>query len=97
MGHPLGNSASCSGNPATSFAYVASSVAFLLAEKSAGLTRAAGDDKPVIDKVDAAAANDGSAQGAADGGIKKDASVTITATSISLDITYVAYWCGPLG
>ena len=50
-----------------------------------------------IDKVDAAAANDGSAQGAVDGGIKKDASVTITATSVSLDITYVVYWCGPQG
>ena len=47
-----------------------------------------------IDKLDAAAANDGSAQGAADGGIRKDASVIIE-TSVTLDIKYVVTWCGP--
>ena len=45
-----------------------------------------------IDGVDAAAADDGGAQGAADGGIKKDASVVIE-TSVSLDITYVVFSC----
>jgi hypothetical protein len=46
-----------------------------------------------IDKVDAAAANDGGAQWAADSGIKKDASVVIE-TSVSLDIKYVVFPCG---
>jgi hypothetical protein len=45
-----------------------------------------------IEKVDAAAPNDGGALEAADGGIGKDAS-TVLETSVSLDITYVVFPC----
>jgi hypothetical protein len=45
-----------------------------------------------IEKVDAAAANEGGAPGPADGGIRKDAAVAIE-TAVSLDITYLVFSC----
>jgi hypothetical protein len=45
-----------------------------------------------IEKVDAAAPNDGGVPEAADGGIRKDASVVVE-TAVSLDITYVVFPC----